>query len=132
MLEQPTQQPTQLDQLAYDYICAKQAEDSARKTRIAIEERIAEAITLKDEGTASEAGGFYKVSVVTGYTRKIVDAQSIAKTLGPELFEMCVRTKYELNISGLKKLGEDHRAALTRFVESKPKKPAVKVEELKV
>lgn len=127
---QPAAIPTDIDRLAYEHASAKAAEDSARKRRLAVEDQILALIETNDEGTSTHTGGYYKISVNTGFTRKITDPQGLAAQLGVELFEMCVRTKYDLNLTGFKKLGEQVKAEATRFIESKPKKPSIKVDEL--
>ncbi|KZZ75263.1 hypothetical protein A3765_10605 [Oleiphilus sp. HI0130] len=123
-------QPTQIDRLAYDLTVAKLCEEDARKKRIAIEEAILALADQKEEGTATTKGDFYKVSVVTGFTRKIVDPQGLAKAIGPEKFEACVRTKYELNMREVKALDDAASREATRFIEARPKKPSLKVEEI--
>lgn len=123
-------QPTDLDQLAFELTRAKKEENVARHRRIAIEARILSMLPLKEEGTTTEVGSFYKAKATSGFNRKITEALELANLLGPEMFEQVVRTKYELNLSSFKKLPELVRQNASKFIESTPKKPSISVEEI--
>lgn len=124
---------TELDQLAFDLANAKRQEDEAKALRYSIEEQIAAVVGVKDEGTTTQKTEFYKISTTGGVTRKITDLDALVQVAG-ECQDKLIRYKAELNTRHLKAIQDANPALymdLSRFIEAKPRKATVKVEEIK-
>lgn len=125
--------PLPIDELAHHLTVAKQREEEAKQHRVFIENELLKLIPSKDEGASHQLGQYYKATATFGITRKITEPQELARAIKPETFEKLVRTKYELNTRTLKSIQDldpDTYKEVTRYIESKPKKAAVKVEEI--
>lgn len=124
-----------IDTLSYHLANAKLREEEARQHRIALETAILELIPEKEEGSSSETGDHYKATATFGMTRKITNVTELSLAIDPELFNKLVRVKHEINTKTLKSLQDlDPQKYLTvsRYLESRPRKPSVKVEDLGV
>lgn len=125
-------QPTTLDQLAFALEKAKAEESAAKANRLKIEDAIAAEIGVKDEGTTTQKTEFYKISTTGGVTRKITDLVQLMGAAG-ELSNSLVRTKHELNTTQLKAIrtgNPDLYIEISRFIETTPRKPSIKVEQI--
>lgn len=125
-------QAANLDQLVAARIAAKAQEDAAVAARREIDQQIAALLAdaNKPEGTVSQklADG-KKVSVTYTVTRK-VDTDSLQSDWGRLALDVqnLFRWKAEVSVTELRKL--DNKAALvaSKYFESKPGSPSVKIE----
>jgi hypothetical protein len=123
-------EPTALDHLAYQLEIAKEAEAEARDARLEIEQELVSLLTLKDEGSTTEKGEFYKVTATTSMTRKITDLSGLHGAVGDKVFADLVVEKHELNLKtlrGLQQFQPDVALEASRYIETKPSKPSLKV-----
>lgn len=124
----------EIDQLAYDLINAKMAEDVARHNRILVEGKIIEKLGVKDEGSTTHKGEKYKI-ITTGKITRSLDVgtwDAIKGHVPSELWP--VTMKPEIDIKGLKWLREHNEpiyATVCQAISAKPAKPAVAFEEIK-
>lgn len=124
----PTEQPT-IDDLARELIDAKKAEADARDARIAIEERIVEALPGALEQTCKGIGANYKLTVTRGITRSVdSDAVKTAYEEFPQMVKAALVWKASLSLPVLRKLTPAESQIISKYYTSKPAKPAVKVE----
>lgn len=128
---------SRLDKLAYELELAKQAEQKAKDHRLTIEQQLCEFVGVKDEGSYSIKGDYYKVTTVSGFTRTldVEKWQTLKNRLPIHIAEKVVRTKLEIDTRQLKSLrGLDpaHYNMLAEAITTKPKKVAVKYERLEV
>jgi hypothetical protein len=130
--------PTILDALAHDLRMAKHQEDEWKERRIAAEAAIVEALgsVLKDEGSHTEKGDYYKVRVTTKWTRT-VDGEALKhlrESGFPEpLIDQAIKMKPEVSLTGLRYLQNNEPeayAALASCITAKPAKASVTVEAL--
>ncbi|WP_066018131.1 DUF7173 family protein [Endozoicomonas atrinae] len=126
---------SRLDKLAYELERAKIAEQNARDHRLAIEQQLSEVVGVKDEGSHTLKGDYYKVTTSAGYTRTLDEKKwgEIKDSLPASLANNLVRTKVELNIKQLKSLQSLDPAQyniVAEAVTTKPKKVSVKFERL--
>lgn len=122
--------PTRLDELAYRLEVAKEAENEAREARLEIEQELLSLIDLKEEGTSTAAGEFFKVSATTSFTRKITDLVGLHTVVGDAIFSDLVIQKHELSLKtlrGLQQFEPSLALEASRFIETKPSKPSLKV-----
>lgn len=125
--------PLPIDELSHLLLVAKQREEEARQHRLKIESMMLEILPAKEEGTVNQLGQYYKATASFGMTRKITEPVALSRAINPELFEKLVRTKYELNTKTLKSLQDldpETYKNVARFIETKPSKPSLKVEEI--
>ena len=128
-------EPLALDQAAWELLEAKRLEDEARAKRLACEERVIALVGLKgDEGTQTAKTSFFKVTTSASLSRALKpDWQDLTAHLPRNVIEDCVRTKYEVSVSGLKRIATTVSSWYQDFLQAmvtKPSKPAVKVELL--
>ena len=122
--------PTKLDELAYWLEVMKEAENEVREARLEIEQELLTLIELKDEGTSTTAGEFFKVSATTSFTRKITDLPGLHGAIGDDIFAQLVVQKHELNLKtlrGLQQFQPELALQASRYIETKPSKPSLKV-----
>ncbi len=128
---------SRLDKLAYELELAKQAEQQAKNHRLAIEQQLCSVVGVKDEGSYSIKGDYYKVTTVSGFTRTL-DAdkwQKVKNRIPETIAAKVVRTKLEVDTRQLKSLqGLDpaHYNIVAEAITTKPKKVSVKYERLEV
>ena len=124
--------PQPIDLLAFELKKAKELEASAREKRVQIENQIIEAAGIKEEGSTTTNGNFFKVTTTGKLTRKL-DEKAWRSIAGQFNGTAPVRTKVELDTRALKKLAVDSpelfQLALSAIV-TKPAKGAVKIEEV--
>ena len=124
--------PQPLDLLAFELKKAKELEASAREKRVQIEEQILAAVGVKEEGSQTSTGNFFKVTTTGKLTRKL-DEKVWRSIAGQFNGEAPIRTKLDVDTRKLKKLAVDNpelfQVALTAIT-TKPAKSAVKVDEV--
>ena len=127
-------QPAPLDLAAWQLVNAKQAEDAARQHRIECEEKLIELVGLKPEGTQTQKTPYFKVSTVQSLSRTLTpDGEELIEAEGIPIFDMIVRYRPEVSVTGLKALATNDPAVYARVIKAiitKPGKPSVKVELL--
>ncbi|WP_067515581.1 DUF7173 family protein [Endozoicomonas ascidiicola] len=128
---------SRLDKLAYELELAKQSEQQARDLRLAIEQQLCDVVGVKDEGSYSIKGDYYKVTTVSGFTRTldVEKWQALKNRLPAHVAEKVVRTKLEIDTRQLKSLQGLDPAQYNKVAEAittKPKKVSVKYERLEV
>jgi|GEM_PF-2352231 len=121
-----------INELVAARIEAKRNEDSAIQARRKIDEQISTLMNKgKAEGTESvklEDMGL-KVSVTYKVTRSVdADALTAAwSTLAPDV-QSAFKWNPDVSVSALRKLEDGAIAAASKFIESKPAAPSVKIE----
>ncbi|WP_419533734.1 DUF7173 family protein [Endozoicomonas sp.] len=126
---------SRLDKLAYELELAKKNEEHARNHRLDIEQQLCDVVGVKEEGSQSSKGDYYKVTTSSGFTR-LLDQQKweeVSKRIPQSLSANLVRTKVELNTKQLKSLqvlDPAHYTIVAEAITTKPKKVAVKYERL--
>ena len=124
--------PQPIDLLAFELGKAKDAEAAAKAKRIEIEVALIELAGIKEEGSTTTNGNFFKVTTTGKLTRKL-DEKTWRSIAGQFNGTAPVRTKVELDTRALKKLAVDNpelfQLALSAIV-TKPAKGAVKIEEV--
>ena len=124
--------PQPIDLLAFELKKAKELEESARQKRIQIEKKIIKAAGIKEEGSTTTNGNFFKITTTGKLTRKLDEKawRAIAGQFGEDA---PVRTKVDVDTRALKKLAVDNpglfQLALSAIT-TKPAKGAVKIEEV--
>ena len=126
---------SRLDQLAYELELAKQAEQQAKDHRLTIEQQLCEFVGVKEEGSYSVKGDYYKVTTVSGFTRKVDEKkwQALKQRLPANIAEKVVRTKLEVDtrqLNSLRGLDPAHYNLVAEAITTKPKKVSVKYERL--
>lgn len=107
-----------IDQLAADLALARQVENEARESRVALENKIIDLMQLgADERKTVKTGNGLKLTCSTGYTYTL--AKEFDRAVVPH------RVKYELDKSAYNKLEGEAKAKASEFVTTKPKKPSV-------
>lgn len=124
---------TNVQALARDWLDAKRAENAATATRIKIEEELAQALDVPEEGSKTHKIDGFKVTLTQPVTRKL-DAvawekvrQNISDDLAP------VKIKLEADAAGCKWLASNEPKLWRKIAaafETKPGKIGVKVEEV--
>jgi hypothetical protein len=123
---------TNVQALARDWLDAKRAEILANAARIKIEEQLAEALDVPDEGSKTHNIEGFKITLTQPVTRKL-DAKiwdtvkhHIAANLAP------IKVKLEADAAGCKWLAVNDQGTWRKIApafETKPGKIGVKVEE---
>ena len=132
MQEVENKKPQPIDLLAFELKKAKELEESARQKRIQIEKKIIKAAGIKEEGSTTTNGNFFKITTTGKLTRKLDEKawRTIADQFGDDA---PVLIKTEVSVKKLKKLAVDnpelYQLALSAIT-TKDAKGAVKVEEV--
>jgi hypothetical protein len=130
-----TNDPSPLDIAAYNLEQAKKAEQIARDNRLRAECAVIELVGVKEDGTKSAKGSYYKLTTTLAMNRKLKsDFFEILDDLPADIFKAVIKTKHELSVSDYKKLAVSNPEAYRKVAEAviaTPSKIAVKVEELK-
>ncbi|WP_257285156.1 hypothetical protein [Endozoicomonas sp. SESOKO1] len=126
---------SRLDKLAYELELAKQTEQQAKDHRLSIEQQLSEVVGVKDEGSHTLKGAYYKVTTSSGYTRTLDEKKwdEVKSRIPEAVANNLVRTKTELNIKQLKSLQSLDPAQyniVAEAVTTKPKKVSIKFERL--
>ncbi|MGJ8686327.1 MAG: DUF7173 family protein [Spongiibacteraceae bacterium] len=125
-----------MDELAAQFHASKLAENAAREARIEAESRLIEAIGLKQEGSLSVHGDYFKVTTTQPITRTINKEAlpEVSRDLSPDIFDALFIPKASLNVKFFKELQQHNPEAYkiaAYAVEAKPGKAGVKVEMIK-
>ena len=126
---------SRLDQLAYELEVAKKNEMEAKLCRVNLEEQLCAVVGVKDEGSLSTTGDYYKVTTTAGFTRTL-DADkwdAIKDDLPLNVSAQVVRYKPDINVRQLKNLQELDPAlysVVAEAITTKPRKTSVKFERL--
>jgi hypothetical protein len=121
-----------VEQLAGEYLAAKQAEAEAVAKRRQIGELIAKAMPGPDEGTVSSKNSSLRISVTRKMTRK-VDADKLSANWGElsENEQRCFKWSADLvtkTYKAMQDLQSSSTAVIARFVTTKPAATSVEVE----
>lgn len=124
-----------IDKLAAALDAAKENEERAREARLACEEALLALVRGKAEGSVTERGEGWKVTVTYGVNRT-VDMAALAAVrdkIPHALFDQAVEYAPKLRLAGLRYLQNnepDTYAVLAQAITAKPAKPSVKVEPI--
>lgn len=124
---------TNVQALARDWLDAKRAENAATATRIKIEEQLAQALDVPDEGSKTHKIDGFKVTLTQPVTRKLDAAvwDKVKQHISPEMAP--VKVKLEADATGCKWLATNDAKTWRKIAsafETKPGKVGVKVEEV--
>ena len=119
--------------LARDWLDAKYAETAATATRIKIEEQLAQALDVPDEGSNAHNIDGFKITLTQPVTRKIdsVVWDKVKQHISPEMAP--VKVKLEADATGCKWLATNDAKTWRKIApafETKPGKVGVKEEEV--
>lgn len=124
---------TNVQALARDWLEAKRAENAANAARIKIEEELAQALDVPDEGSKTHKIDGFKITVTQPVTRKLdaVVWEKVKQHISPEMAP--VKVKLEADATGCKWLATNDAKTWRKIAsafETKPGKVGVKVEEV--
>lgn len=124
---------TNVQALARDWLDAKRAENAANAARIKIEEELAQALDVPDEGSKTHKIDGFKVTLTQPVTRKLdaVVWEKVKQHISPEMAP--VKLKLEADATGCKWLATNDAKTWRKIAsafETKPGKVGVKVEEV--
>lgn len=124
---------TNVQALARDWLDAKRAENAANAARIKIEEELAQALDVPDEGSKTHKIDGFKVTLTQPVTRKLDAAvwEKVKQHISPEMAP--VKVKLEADATGCKWLATNDAKTWRKIAsafETKPGKVGVKVEEV--
>jgi hypothetical protein len=124
---------TNVQALARDWLDAKRAENAANAARIKIEEELAQALDVPDEGSKTHKIDGFKVTLTQPVTRKLdaVVWEKVKQHISPEMAP--VKVKLEADTTGCKWLATNDARTWRKIAsafETKPGKVGVKVEEV--
>lgn len=124
---------TNVQALARDWLEAKRAENAANAARIKIEEELAQALDVPDEGSKTHKIDGFKVTLTQPVTRKLdaVVWEKVKQHISPEMAP--VKVKLEADATGCKWLATNDAKTWRKIAsafETKPGKVGVKVEEV--
>jgi hypothetical protein len=124
---------TNVQALARDWLDAKRAENAANAARIKIEEELAQALDVPDEGSKTHKIEGFKVTLTQPVTRKLDAAvwEKVKQHISPEMAP--VKVKLEADATGCKWLATNDAKTWRKIAsafETKPGKVGVKVEEV--
>lgn len=124
---------TNVQALARDWLNAKRAENEANAARIKIEEQLAEALDVPDEGGKTHKIEGFKITLTQPVARKLdytvweTVKHHVSEDLAP------IKVKFEADAVGCKWLAANDAATWRKIApafETKPGKIGVKVEEV--
>ena len=124
---------TNIEALCRDWLDAKRQENAANKRRIEVEEQMAQALDVPDEGSKTHKLEGFKVTVTQPVERKLDEAAwAKVQHLVPENMRP-VKVKTEADATGCKYLAQNEPAMwrkIAKAFETKPGKIGFKVEEV--
>lgn len=124
---------TNLEALCRDWIEAKREENVANAKRLKIEEQLAQAVDVPDEGSKTHKIDGFKVTVTQPITRKLdTDVWAKVEQHCPTALRP-VKIKFEADATGCKWLQNNEPTVwrkIAKAFESKPGKIGFKVEEV--
>jgi hypothetical protein len=126
-------QPTDLDQAAFQLQEAKNRLELIRQDVITAEQRIIELAGVKDEGTTSQSGKYFKIKTVAKINRRIdLEALDLLRQQLPQaIIGKAFKFKPSIDAKGLRHLElnePEYYNEITRAVIATPAKIAVSVE----
>lgn len=124
---------TNVQALARDWLEAKRAENAANAARIKIEEQLAQALDVPDEGSKTHKIDGFKITLNQPVARKLdaVMWEKVKQHISPEMAP--VKVKLEPDATGCKWLAANDAKTWRKIAaafETKPGKIGVKVEEV--
>lgn len=124
---------TNVQALARDWLEAKRAENAANAARIKIEEQLAEAMEIPDEGSKTHKIDGFKITVTQPVARKLDAAawEKVKQHVSPEMAP--IKVKIEPDATGCKWLAANDPKTWRKIAaafETKPGKVGFKVEEV--
>jgi hypothetical protein len=124
---------TNVQALARDWLEAKRAENAANAARIKIEEQLAEAMEVPDEGSKTHKIDGFKITVTQPVARKLDAAawEKVKQHVSPEMAP--IKVKIEPDATGCKWLAANDPKTWRKIAaafETKPGKVGFKVEEV--
>lgn len=124
---------TNVQALARDWLEAKRAENAANAARIKIEDQLAQALDVPDEGSKTHKIDGFKVTLTQPVTRKLDAAawEKVKQHVSPDLAP--IKIKIEADATGCKWLAANDAKTWRKIApafETKPGKIGVKVEEV--
>lgn len=127
---------TRLDTLCLALMRAKEDEDRARETRVAIEAEIVKLVDAREEGSVTTTGEQFKASVTFGVNRTVdrEALEAIRDSVPPALFHKAFDYRPSIDLAGLKYLRNNEPetyAVLAQAITARPAKPSVKVEPIR-
>ncbi len=128
-LEEPVTQPTELDVLAYEWRWACIEESEARKKKWRVEEQL---LKLMGEENKLETE-FYKIGITRGEERRITDPGMLELLCSAKGVQGLVKWKADLDgrkFTALREALPDVYREIAQYIEVKPRKPQLKIEEL--
>jgi len=126
-------QPTEIDQAAFQLQEAKQRMELVRQDVLTAEQRLIDLAGVKDEGTISASGLYFKIKTVCKVNRRIdLDALDLLKQRLPrDIVGEVFKDKPTINIKALRHLElnePEYYNEITRAVIATPAKISVSVE----
>jgi hypothetical protein len=124
--------PMTLAQVLPSWIQAKEEERKAIEMRRSLDKMIQDLLPKKDEGSITETNGDFKVSVTYKLDRKI-DTEKLQESWGhlPMSAQCAIKWKADLSTSVFRTLADSDKAALAKYITTKPASPSVMVEFIK-
>ena len=124
---------TNVQALARDWLEAQRAENAANAARIKIEEQLAQALDVPDEGSKTHKIEGFKITLNQPVARKLdaVIWEKVKQHISPEMAP--VKVKLEPDATGCKWLAANDAKTWRKIAsafETKPGKVGVKVEEV--
>ncbi|MGY3265842.1 DUF7173 family protein [Lysobacter sp. HA35] len=126
---------TRLDTLCLALMRAKEDEDRAKETRIAIETAIVELVEAKDEGSVKAEGESFKAFVTFSVNRTLdrEALEAIRDKVPSGLYFRAIDYKPSIDLTGLRYLRNnepDTYAVLAQAITARPAKPSVRIETI--
>ena len=119
---------TTIEIMASKVVDLKAQEERIKQERTYLENKLAEIIATKYEGTDTKNVGQYKITVATKLTRTLDYPAYLAIINDIPEGVRCVRMKPELDLKKLRAMEMVRPGFSAQFITSKPAKPSVKVE----
>jgi len=124
---------TNVQALARDWLEAKRAENAANAARIKIEDQLAQALDVPDEGSKTHKIDGFKITLNQPVTRKLdaVAWEKVKQYVSTDLAP--IKIKLEADATGCKWLAANDAKTWRKIAaafETKPGKVGVKVEEV--
>jgi hypothetical protein len=124
---------TNVQALARDWLEAKRAENAANAARLKIEDQLAQALDVPDEGSKTHKIDGFKITLTQPVTRKLdaVAWEKVKQHVSPEMAP--IKVKIEADATGCKWLAANDEKTWRKIAaafETKPGKVGVKVEEV--
>tara|TARA_B100000780_G_scaffold7817_1_gene5764 strand:+ start:25762 stop:26163 length:402 start_codon:yes stop_codon:yes gene_type:complete len=126
-------QPTEIDQAAFQLQEAKQRMELVRQDVLTAEQKLIDLAGVKDEGTISLAGLYFKIKTVGKITRSIdfEALENLKQNMPEEILKEVFKYKASIDVKALRhiELNEpDYYNEISRAVIAKPAKVAVSVQ----